>query len=349
VRYFDLFDAAARRLLLDPGALPLDHGGILKDDARQVHLVILGFGRLGRSVAVRAAQLGHFANRKPLRISVIDQEAGRHEQALLFRYRNFRQTCAIEFHETQADSQQGRDLIESYCSDRQSVTSIAVCFDQDSLALEVALRLLPKLKEFGIPTALRISHSPGFASLLNEESLAGRDVRYYLRGFARMEDCYCADLLGDSLNEALAKAIHNDFREKRLKEGRTDSSVLPWEQLDDAFKDSNRQQADHVAIKLQGMGCVKAELDDPRPAVDRFEPGEVELLAEMEHTRWCAERLLADWVLGPSDKPRRISPYIVPWAALPPEIQEYDRETVRLIPAFMGQIGKKVCRQKPLG
>jgi len=94
---------------------------------------------------------------------------------------------------------------------------------------------------------------------------------------------------------------------------------------------------------------VKAELDDPRPAVDRFEPGEVELLAEMEHTRWCAERLLADWVLGPSDKPRRISPYIVPWAALPPEIQEYDRETVRLIPAFMGQIGKKVCRQKPLG
>jgi hypothetical protein len=351
IRFFDLFDAAARRLLLDPEALPLDHGGILKDDPRQVHLVILGFGRMGRTVAVRAAQLGHFANRKPIRISVIDQDAERHEQALLFRYRNFRQTCAIEFHQLQADSLRARDLLESFCSDRQSVTSIAVCFDRDSLALEVALRLLPVLKEYGIPTAVRMSHSPGFASLLNETAPSGQDIRFYVRGFARTEDCCCKDLLGDPLNEELAKVIHDDFRERRLKEGRdpaTDISVLPWEQLDDAFKDSNRQQADHIAIKLQGIGCLVAEPGDQRPVIDRFTPDQVELLAEMEHARWNAERLLGDWVLGPSDRPRKVSPYIVPWDQLPSDIQKYDRATVALIPTFLRRIRKKVCVKNPI-
>jgi hypothetical protein len=350
IRYFDLLDAAARRLLFDPEVLPLDHGGILKGDPRQVHLVLLGFGRLGRSVAVRAAQLGHFANCKPMRISVIDQDAERHEQALLFRYRNFRKTCEIEFHQLQADSQRARELLEGFSSDGQSVTSIAICFDRDSLALEVALRLLPLLKENGIRTAVRLSHSPGFTALLNETSPP--DIRFYVRGFAGTEDCCCDDLLGDPLNEELAKVIHEDFRQKRLKEGRDDAvdfALLPWEKLDDGYKDSNKQQADHIAIKLHGIGCTVAELgEQKRPVIDQFTRDQIELLAEMEHARWNAERYLADWALGPSDKARKITPYLVPWDQLEPRIQDYDRATVRLIPTFLRRIGKKVCLNEPV-
>jgi len=351
VRFFDLFDASARRLLLDPGQLPLDHGGILETDSRQVHLVILGFGRMGRTVAARAAQLGHFANRKPIRISVIDRDAGRHEQALLFRYPRFPETCAIQFHELPIESPRARELLHGWCGERQSVPSIAVCFDQDALALEVALRLLPQLKECGVPMAVRMSREGGFASLLQDWA-ARPELRFYVRAFGMVEDPCCVELLEDPLNEQLATAIHEDFRNRRIQEGRDparDRSVRPWSELDDDFKDSNRQQADHIAIKLQGIGCERAKRDDLRPAVEQFQPREIELLAEMEHARWNAERLLAGWVKGsPKDEVRKISPYLEPWVNLPDAIKGYDRQTVQLIPALLAAIGEKVCRQQPL-
>ncbi|MFH0953761.1 MAG: NAD-binding protein [Verrucomicrobiota bacterium] len=346
--FFDLFDAAARRLLLESGQLPLDHGGIVEQDGRQVHLVILGFGRMGQSVALRAAQLGHFANRKPLRISVIDREAGRHKQALLFRYPAFLQVCSIEFHELEVETEHARQKIESWCAERQSATSMAVCFDRDSLALEVALRLLPKLWELDVPIAVRMSREAGFASLL-KEGAARDDVRFYVRGFGMIEDRCTADMLEDLDNEDLARAIHEDFRTQQIKNGRDpniDRSVFEWSRLDDDFKDSNRQQADHISIKLHAIGLECADAKDPREGVEQFEPHEIELLAEMEHNRWNAERLLAGWVYGkPADKARKISEYILPWAQLADNIKQYDRDAVKLIPALLKRISKKACRK----
>ncbi len=67
----DAFDPPALDLLVH--GLPLDHDGIAANDPRRAHLVILGFGRMGRTLGVRAAQLGQFANGSRLRISVIDR------------------------------------------------------------------------------------------------------------------------------------------------------------------------------------------------------------------------------------------------------------------------------------
>jgi hypothetical protein len=353
VRFFDLYDAAARQLLLEPLQLPaksyykpLDQGGILKNDPREVHLVILGFGRMGRTVALRAAQLGHFANSKPIHISVIDREADRHKEMLLFRYPRFTETCSIDFHQTEIETIRARALLEKWCADPDSITGIAVCFDRDSLALEVALRLFPVLEQFNIPLAVRMSRKAGFASLL-EEGKANPDLRFQLRGFGMLGDTCCEDVLEDSLNEALARTIHEDFCEKRKKEGRdpSDRSILSWEKLDDDYKDSNRQQADHIAIKLQGIGCVRAKHNDPRPGVDHFDPDEVEIMAKMEHSRWKAERLLAGWIPGPRGSSPKASPYMVPWDTLPSEVQKYDREAVMLIPALLRNISEKVCRK----
>jgi hypothetical protein len=114
-----------------------------------------------------------------------------------------------------------------------------------------------------------------------------------------------------------------------------------------------REQTDfaHPDPSAQTFGCERAGKNadvDPRPPVNEFMPDEVELMAKMEHNRWNAEWLLAGWTLGPSHKANKVSPHIVPWALLPPNIQEYDRRTVRLIPKFLDKIGEKVCRKQPL-
>ena len=69
-------EAAARQALrfypLDvrPNGPPIG-----KDSATRVHLVVVGFGAMGRSLAVQAARVGHFANQKLVRLTVIDQAA----------------------------------------------------------------------------------------------------------------------------------------------------------------------------------------------------------------------------------------------------------------------------------
>ena len=60
-------------------------------------------------------------------------------------------------------------------------------------------------------------------------------------------------------------------------------------------------------------------------------------LGKMEHARWNWQRIMQDWIYAPGDKDadNKTTPYLVPWVDLPPEIQEYDLETVRLIPTFL--------------
>ncbi len=347
IRYFDLFDAAARKLL-EPKRMPLDRGGIRQDDPRQVHLVILGFGRMGQSVALRAAQLGHFANRQPLRISIIDQHAEQRKQALLFRYPNFEKTCRIEFNQLDMESLSVRQLLGRWCSDTTTAVSIAVCFDQDSLALEVALRMNAMLQATKVPMFVRMSSAAGFAAVLQGGTTAPAPQ---VHAFGMLEDCCCDDLLENKLNEDLAQAIHGDYRVEKVEAIRRKSgdpaqevSVRTWDELDEGLKDSNRQQADHIDIKLHALGFERVDAADPRPAVERLGPDEIELLAEVEHNRWNAERWLQGWTLGPSDKPKKVTPYLVPWGDLPDDIKPFDRTTVSKIPDFLRVVGQKACR-----
>lgn len=349
IRFFDLFDAAVRELMMDPKQMPLDPGGVGEHDPRQVHLVILGFGRMGRTVALRAAQLGHFANRKPLRISVIDQQADRRKQALLFRYPDFAKTCEIEFHQLEMESLPARQLLETWCADRSKAVSIVSCFDRDALALEVALRMKARVQEFHVPMFVRMSSQAGFAGVLQGGSA---DSTSLVQPFGMIENCCSDEFLENKRNEDLAQAIHEDYRVERIadiqrkgEDPAKDISTRPWAELDDGLKDSNRQQADHIDIKLHALGMERIDNDDPRAAIERLEPGQIELLAEMEHSRWNAERWLQGWTLGPGDKPKKVTPYLVPWAELPEDIKKYDRNTVSKIPAFLKIINQKVCRK----
>ncbi|MCX5769397.1 MAG: RyR domain-containing protein, partial [Candidatus Hydrogenedentes bacterium] len=112
-----------------------------------------------------------------------------------------------------------------------------------------------------------------------------------------------------------------------------------------AFRDSNRQQADHIPIKLRAIDCRNAAKNMPGNPVTSFSPEDVEMMAKMEHARWNAERFLAGWAVGPRDLERRTSPYLVAWDDLPEEIRQYDRTTVRNIPLLLDTIGEKTVRR----
>lgn len=351
IRFFDMFDLEAHRALLH--GLPIDHGGIAASEPRRAHLVILGFGRMGRAVALRAARLGHFANAvgdpsRRLRISVIDREAPAREAALLYRYLGFPLAAELELHQLEIESAAARTLLEGWCADLDALTSIAICFDNEPRAVEVCLRLLPLLQAHDARVALRVARRAGLASLVNSMPAGARPPVVLFGGID--QDWWNQSVM-DTRDELLARIIHFRFVSERLAGGSPgdNPALAPWNALAEDLRESNRQQADHVPIKLRAIGCEIAPEADPRPAIGPLTADQIETLAAMEHNRWNGERWLAGWQFAPGPKNllRRTSPYLVPWAELPDEVREYDRQSVRLIPELLAAAGTKAVRQAP--
>ncbi|MFZ0493706.1 MAG: RyR domain-containing protein, partial [Acidimicrobiia bacterium] len=152
--------------------------------------------------------------------------------------------------------------------------------------------------------------------------------------------------LPDETRERMARAAHDAYRTEQAREQTFDDpSLREWDRLAPSLQHSNRLQADHIETKLRQIGCEVALVGDHAPAPFEFTDGEVEILGEMEHGRWCAERLTGGWVWGDQkDVENRISPYLVPWSRLPEEIKEYDREAVRKIPELLASEGLEILR-----
>ena len=150
--------------------------------------------------------------------------------------------------------------------------------------------------------------------------------------------------LPEPTRSILGQSIHERSRRERVPRPDIDPALADWADLPGDFRESNLEQADHIGVKLRRIGCVAVPDDVPgEPAT--FSTAEVEAMAEMEHGRWTAERLLAGWTLGESrDIVRRRSPYLVPWADLPDTIREIDRQAVRRIPDLLAGVGLSVRR-----
>jgi hypothetical protein len=94
-----------------------------------------------------------------------------------------------------------------------------------------------------------------------------------------------------------------------------------WRELDETYVAANRAAADHLSVKQWDAATAGLE-----------GAALIEAMAEAEHHRWCAERLLSGWAPAgarPRDNIRRLHPDLRPWAALDEKGREKDRDAVR--------------------
>jgi voltage-gated potassium channel Kch len=150
--------------------------------------------------------------------------------------------------------------------------------------------------------------------------------------------------LEDGLREVIARSLHEDYRRHQLwRKPADDLSLARWEELPDSLRASNLALAADIPNKLAlvGLGLTRpGEAGGPLSLTD----AQVQMLAEVEHGRYNAERLQAGWRLGPRRVGRSTSPYLVPWSELPAEIRQYDVETVGNIAAALAGAGCGVTR-----
>ena len=124
-------------------------------------------------------------------------------------------------------------------------------------------------------------------------------------------------------------------------------NLTSFEDLPSQLKISNFRQARSIPIKLNVIGCELANLSDEREAIYEFSDDEVLELAIIEHEEWCSEKISNGWIYGEEkDIENRVTPYLVPWDVLAPEIQQYDIDPVKNIPYLVDSIGLKIVRTK---
>lgn len=146
--------------------------------------------------------------------------------------------------------------------------------------------------------------------------------------------------------DELAQQIHEKYLSDR-RANEKDESLKEWNELSENLKESNKQQISCAVFNLKKAGFDVVNVDQHNSESITFSNDEKELLAELEHGRWNAERLLGGWRYGKvKDIKMKISPYIVPWLELPETVKDYDRKAVNKFPDLLAKNGMQVLRSK---
>lgn len=127
-----------------------------------------------------------------------------------------------------------------------------------------------------------------------------------------------------------AKELNHQYALKYLKEGQTKIPTIDeaWDELNVFLKGSNIASADHHKIRLIVMRkSGKTKVDD--------------ILAEMEHIRWCRYHYLNHWKFGETtdgnkDSKNKIHPCLKPFADLPESNKQKDRDGIETLLSLEG-------------
>ena len=128
--------------------------------------------------------------------------------------------------------------------------------------------------------------------------------------------------------ERKAQVRHERHRTEQLRAltVATGGVLDHWEEVPDCYRRSTLEQVDHTPIKLAALGMKLNETGKPPKKRVQLTPDQIEVIAELEHGRWNAERLLDDWRWAEvTDKLKKRHNLIVPWQKLTEEQKQWDR------------------------
>jgi hypothetical protein len=332
---FNVYENSAREFFEED---PPDRSGIGIESKNYVQILIIGFGNAGEALALQTALTGHYINGKKPQVLIIDRMAKEKVPDFLERYPAFKDYCDLKYLALEGNSPQLLQHIVKYLEDPLAFTTMVLCFDNKTHNMLLGLQL-ESIKRNETDHPLQV-----FVRTNDNEPFA--DFSQNIKSYGLPSKvCSQEVIIGGDLDRKV-QAIHADYLKKRkiASDFGTREADVCWENLSQEFKDSNRKVADHIGVKVRGIGCRIVALNDPQPAAI-FSIKEIETLAELEHRRWNAERSLAGWTFSnkKNDKTRQ-TPYLTDWSNLSGDIKRYDRDSVKNIPDVLALVGLKVVR-----
>jgi hypothetical protein len=328
-------DEVAARLLLEQYPINTDHD--------QPHILVAHLDPLGVWLVYHAARAWYDSRSDPsvpLIVTVVDHEPAQRVEDLLSQHPALQRENVCQFH-LFAASARGIDGVRDHQRDK-TISCAYVTANRDEQAFETALKLRRALDP-ATPEVVALSQPGGMAGLISDAKTAGVLPNFEVFGtFERV--CTKEVLQGGSI-EMMARALHGAWRDEQLEKGKP---APLWDELDESRREAARSQARDIPVKMRMIGCTIAPLSDWDAKDFMFTEEEVERLAKEEHDRWCNARYADGWTLSDSqDARRKLTPHLVPWENLPPHVADFDRNSVRAIPAVLASVGFQVMRPYP--
>jgi hypothetical protein len=313
------------------------------------HVLVVGIGQMGESLI---AHLGRWWRRHAppasgrVHISLVDRLATAKQDRLRARYPWLEEVAElrpIDADVTSAGFETGAFL------DQPGAPDIAyVCLDDDALSLRVGLLLSLRTRKNETQIVVRMSRHAGLARLIGPTRPGAEN----LKPFGLLETACTHEAMLGGLTEIVAKLIHRNYVRDEEAKGMTpaqNESMVPWDELPEDLKDTNRDQARFVGDQLRSIGCHLVPLGHADTLNFEFHPDEIERLAEQEHKRWMEGKKRMGWTQGPTrDNERKIHPDMLPWgdAGLSESTKNKDRSTVRALPGYLEEVGYAIERRR---
>ncbi|WP_459697965.1 hypothetical protein [Acidisoma sp. C75] len=370
LRFFDLHSLAARQMLhkhrLDLWADALGQA--------QIHLAIYGFGNLGRAIAKEAARYyvtrASIAGPQPkLRLTIIDQAPDAAKAAFLADEPEIEKIIAIELrtarlHPGGLDSETVRQVVP----DR--VTAHIITLNEPEWMVAQALSLRRWLLEppagadqawmethRNAPIFVPIDHWGGLGSLVRSphDGPAGEmrrlEVPDAIFGFGKTEELLHHDWIIAQDRDAGGRAIQEAYEAMMRPHRQNRPAAVPWSDLEPAFRSSNMLSYDHIAVKARAAGYRISPLPAGADLPDvPFSEAEKQLLAQVEHQRYQAERISEGWRQGDIRcDALRIHPDLRDWSALGRAEQQIDERLIEVLPAALHAVGKRFVKAHLIG
>jgi len=284
---------AARKLFQTEGR-SLTYGvDTFGDNSKQVHLLIIGFGKYGQSIALEAIKIGHFYNGNSLKITIVDQVKTEFDAFNKFYNYDSIPDLDLEFKEVNIHSKEfDEQIIKNF-----NATYVVICIDNDNstqlFLQDLNLKLIQNENfiEKEIPIAVRIRDEE---SPINNKNNNINLIKLELTTINNIKGI--DEKEGVDLNDK-ARKLHEMW-------GGT------WKGLSFHEKDKNYAPADHEVLKLDVIehliqkhgekNVVNAILIEEEVEHHKFkELSEMQQkMIDMEHRRWNAYHYINGWIYG---------------------------------------------------
>lgn len=308
---FNIYENTVRRLFL---YYPVDRF-YLNPRTKILSVVILGFDKLGRQLALTLLKQGHYSRDKYLHITVYCSNAKQEERTFLLENPQFKKNpfgnhedtpdiydyawsnIQLSFEELPA-SEGGwlnSGLFDAIRTD--GILNLFACLADGIQSATYLNTLLPKIdrlkadRKADVQVFCYYNFPDKKEEDIVEEYFNKIAPHTFVKCFGNyMEECSASAIQGMAL-DALPKMINAGYNNQRY-----DEAEQLWQNLSEKDKVSNRQAADHLWSKIRLVWHrIKWQFnpDTFEPTTDLLQDAELlKQYGEIEHRRWCADLLL---------------------------------------------------------
>lgn len=347
--FFNVYDLAARQLL---NLYPFVHDERLTQIAP--HILIVGLGNLGEQLVINAARRWcsrYEESGVKLRISVVDPQVNQRIENITKKYSLVSTVCdwiPYPFDSLSPEFQRVNFFAKN--GETSRISRVYICSGDETVGLTAALSLLQRIDRHStIEILVRMNENSGLALLLKGITGTGIDFSK-LHTYGMLERTCKPEFLNDGSHEALAREIHKEYIRNELRKGNTpatNDNMMEWDQLSAGIQEMNRSQADDIGVKLNKIHCDILPWLDMNADKFEFTQAEIEILARMEHERWCRLKVEQGWKFGPAkDEKKKTHPSLLDWNDMrfSEAEKDKDRENVLQIPRYLALAGFQIYR-----